>query len=637
MNSNKNKNQISQTRANIETAKKIINDSKLFTGLNNFNYNVILQKKEVIGKEIKAYVNAKRIQGLVRGYKIYVNENILLTPKEWAFVIVHCYMHLVFGHFDMDKVPGYIKTNIDGTKEKIPSFDKGLWNKACDIYVNRFLADIKFGERLINSFEEDVPANLHDEISIYNYLKETGADYKQSYGVADIEHLDMLGLDDPIVYDGNGIHYNAFARSFISAISDSASEVIADISDNSYKEKDNKFDMKTTWGKAAAWFLNKYPLLGGLAASFKIIDDKKIANMYDISVAAIDVDTQEIIINPVAYDDIEHWKFVLAHEYLHAGLCHNERCQGRNQFLWNVACDYVINSWLKEMQVGEMPQDGLLYDEKLKNMSAEEIYDELVKNLKKNLDLKTFRGIGNGDMISTASPTFSKGYGKGVSLDDFCKKALMEGLEYHLGNNRGFLPAGLVEEIRALAMPPVPWDVELARWFDIHFAPIEKHRTYARPSRRQASTPNIPRPSYAPFDFNDKSRTFGVVVDTSGSMSAKEIGMALGSIASYASAKDVYAARVVFCDANAYDAGYMTPDDIAGRVKVKGRGGTVLQPAIDLLEKAEDFPKDGSILIITDGEIEDHMSIKRDHAFLLPRGKRLPFKAKGDIFYFQEK
>ena len=28
------------------------------------------------------------------------------------------------------------------------------------------------------------------------------------------------------------------------------------------------------------------------------------------------------------------------------------------------------------------------------------------------------------------------------------------------------LPAGLIEEIRALAMPPIPWDVKLARWFD---------------------------------------------------------------------------------------------------------------------------------------------------------------------------
>src|SRR5699024_11950757 len=39
---------------------------------------------------------------------------------------------------------------------------------------------------------------------------------------------------------------------------------------------------------------------------------------------------------------------------------------------------------------------------------------------------------------------------------------------------RGFLPAGLVEEIRAVSRPPIPWDVELARWFDEQFAPMEK-------------------------------------------------------------------------------------------------------------------------------------------------------------------
>jgi hypothetical protein len=50
----------------------------------------------------------------------------------------------------------------------------------------------------------------------------------------------------------------------------------------------------------------------------------------------------------------------------------------------------------------------------------------------------------------------------------------------------------------------------------------------------------------------------------------------------------VPAARVVFGDASAYDAGYLAVDQIAGRVR--GRGGTVLQPAIDLLERAVDFP-----------------------------------------------
>ena len=40
-------------------------------------------------------------------------------------------------------------------------------------------------------------------------------------------------------------------------------------------------------------------------------------------------------------------------------------------------------------------------------------------------------------------------------------------------------------------------------------------------------------------------------------------------------------------------------EDIAGRVRVQGRGGTVLQPAVTLLHNAKDFPKDGPILIIS--------------------------------------
>ena len=61
------------------------------------------------------------------------------------------------------------------------------------------------------------------------------------------------------------------------------------------------------------------------------------------------------------------------------------------------------------------------------------------------------------------------------------------------------------------------------------------------------------------------------------------IGMALGSVASYAAEREVPLVRVIFCDARAYDAGYLAPEDIAGRVEVKGRGGTVLQPAVELL------------------------------------------------------
>lgn len=123
---------------------------------------------------------------------------------------------------------------------------------------------------------------------------------------------------------------------------------------------------------------------------------------------------------------------------------------------------------------------------------------------------------------------------KGISLDEFFKNSLREGLDYHISHSRGNLPAGLVEEIRVLAMPPIPWEVQLGIRFDEKFPPLEKHRTYARPSRRQGSTPDIPKPSYVFQEKEFESRTFGVVIKTSGSMGSSQIGLALGAIANYA-------------------------------------------------------------------------------------------------------
>ena len=113
---------------------------------------------------------------------------------------------------------------------------------------------------------------------------------------------------------------------------------------------------------------------------------------------------------------------------------------------------------------------------------------------------------------------------------------IVEDYQYCVKNEIS-VAAGLIEEIRALSMPPIPWDVELANWFDVHFAPLERYRSYARPSRRQASTPDIPRPRYQTMDILTKSRTFGVVIDTFGSMDPQLIGKALGAVASIKNSK----------------------------------------------------------------------------------------------------
>lgn len=76
----------------------------------------------------------------------------------------------------------------------------------------------------------------------------------------------------------------------------------------------------------------------------------------------------------------------------------------------------------------------------------------------------------------------------------------------------------------------------------------------------------------------------------------------------------------------------MRPEDIAGAVKVRGRGGTRLQPGIELLDKDKTFPRHAPLLIITDGTCDRLTVSGRDHAYLIPRNAHLPFLPKGPVF-----
>ena len=204
-------------------------------------------------------------------------------------------------------------------------------------------------------------------------------------------------------------------------------------------------------------------------------------------------------------------------------------------------------------------------------MSAESVYDVIAVEARRYRKLATLRGHGS-DMLDDQS-AHQLGAGA-VDLDDLLRRSLATGLNLHTELGRGSLPAGLVAEIRALAHPPLTWDVALARWFDEHFPAVSGNGPTRAPPAASPPRRTSPGRLAEPGGGRHGRRTFGVVLDTSGSMSTELLGKALGAIASYAVARDVPAARVVFCDAAAYDAGYLDAADIAGRVKVRGRGGT---------------------------------------------------------------
>jgi predicted metal-dependent peptidase len=454
-----------------------------------------------------------------------------------------------------------------------------VWNTACDCYLAGFLARLKFGrppEEMLVSGE--TPAG--SEQRIYDQLHERGIRPELVAPGTAGKHPDLIFdlAGEPLKKNSERwaqIMGEALVRAVTSSV-EVAAGIRPALGGSARKPR-------TLAQQARSWFISSYPLLGALAASFTLIEDPLLCTRMGISVAAVHAESKEIYVNPNAGLNQQQYRFVLAHELLHVGLRH------------------------------------------------ETVYDRIVTDMRRYRKLHTLRGVDSGDILDSAEVEWWT-LQKGADLDAFYRRALCQGLEYHFEQGRGFLPGGLVEEIRALDQPPIPWDVELAQWFDHHFPLPEKMRSYARPHRHQSATPDIPRPSWVlPPNWED-GRTFGVLLDTSGSMDRVALAKALGAIASYSIAREVPAVRLVFCDAATYDEGYVSPEDIAGRVRVRGRGGTILQPGVNLLEHAPDFPHDGPLLIITDG-LCDVLHIRREHAFLLPQGRHLPFVAKGEVFY----
>ncbi|WP_127492671.1 vWA domain-containing protein [Paenibacillus glycanilyticus] len=586
----------------VNEAIQYISDHPIFSPLSS--------RVRIIRQESSPYPETGWAKVTLRG-TIYLHPKRRGETSEWIYVLAHCLLHLGLGHFKV--------------KHEKPHY----WNAACDVYVARFLQDLKIGTPPAD-METRFDLPVRDEQQLYSYFMERGLPPALNFvgtagpSVGDMEYNDKESYS--YHYSGKEPDWEAYlAKGLANAVTRAVS-----VAGGHLDSITSESASLTAAARAKRWFIDHYPLLGALAAGFKLIEDAQLCQRLQISIAAINVVDQVIYMNPAAGLTDDETLFVMAHELLHAGLQHHERCMGRDHYLWNIACDYVINLWLVEMKIGEYPRVGLMLDPELKGLSAESIYDRMVADIRVYRKLATLRGNGLGDILDNGSPGFRDAR-EGQRLDDFCRNAMQQGLIYHEEQSRGYLPSGLVEEIRALGQPPIKWDVELARWFDHYFTPLEKKRTYSRVSRRQSSTPDIPRPLWVDSGSAEDGRTFGVILDTSGSMDKKLLAKCLGAIASYSAARDVPMARIVFCDAAPYDAGYMSPDLISDRVKVKGRGGTILQPAIDLLERAEDFPNNGPILIITDGEC-DRLRVKRDHAYLLPKGKHLPFYPKGPVF-----
>lgn len=117
--------------------------------------------------------------------------------------------------------------------------------------------------------------------------------------------------------------------------------------------------------------LRKFPLLGVTMASLKTVADDAVGT------AATDGKT--VYYSPKFFNPMsdEEKTFVYAHEVMHVAFNHIMRSKDRNQGLWNIATDAVINQILKSENLPMI--DGGVDMAEAVNHSAEEMYEKLLK------------------------------------------------------------------------------------------------------------------------------------------------------------------------------------------------------------------------------------------------------------------
>lgn len=315
--------------------------------------------------------------------------------------------------------------------------------------------------------------------------------------------------------------------------------------------------------------------------------------------------------------------FVVAHEVLHPAMLYFDRMQGRIPKLWNMAHDYAINLIIKQMaDVNIELIPDCLCDDKYRDWSGEEIYDDLLKDAvlvsfaqggdgeggqpMPGGGLPGGRGRGNDP---TKDPLFGDGRNDLADSDDGKKanngdKAARNRLDtdwkisivsaaqaHESSKGRGSLPGSLKRLIDEITDPKVDWREQLQRWVGEN-GRLQDY-TYARPSRRSESVGQ-----YLPSLKKYGVCSVAVMVDTSGSIGDRMLKEGLSEIQGVCEDLGI-GVKAVVCDA-AVHANVDVSDVEELAEYLGGGGGSNFIPAFDELQK-EGF--DGVVIAFTDGDI----------------------------------
>jgi predicted metal-dependent peptidase len=268
-------------------------------------------------------------------------------------------------------------------------------------------------------------------------------------------------------------------------------------------------------------------------------------------------------------------EFLVGHEVLHAVYDHMGRVGDRDHKIWNIADDFCVNGDLIDQRIGErITVCGMLYDPKYKGMSAEEVYDDLMKNANKIdinklaqqlLDEHLTDGDGEGDGEGDGRPRLSKA--ERDAIRDEIKDAVLQAAQ---AAGAGNLPGNVKRMIKDLTEPMIGWKELLEQQVQ---STIKNDYTFARPSRKGYHLDAI-LPAQKPGETID----IMIGIDTSGSIGAEDLKIFFSEIKGIMDSYTEYKIKIVGWDTEIGGVGEFTSDNMEDITNFDPMGGGGTDP-----------------------------------------------------------
>ena len=297
-------------------------------------------------------------------------------------------------------------------------------------------------------------------------------------------------------------------------------------------------------------------------------------------------------------------EFLVGHEVLHVVYDHMDRRGTRDPQIWNIADDYAVNADLKRHKVGQfITTVPCLYEQKYDGKPAEEIYDDLMKNVQKInindlIDQMIDDHLESGEDGEGDGEGNQDGKGKRPSMTPEERERARQEIKQAIINaaqsaEAGSLPLGVERLIKQATNPVMPWRELIQTNLT---SAIRTDYSWMRPSRRGWHMDAI-MPGMTPGEEIDVV----VAIDMSGSISNKQAQQFLGEIAGMMDAFDGYKVHVFCFDTDIYNPADFTSEnlDTIDNYEPAGGGGTDFDAIFDYLKKVGNVPK--RLIVFTDG------------------------------------